>query len=234
MAQSFLRLSVAVILLAGAAALHASAPAASAHKTDAPAGRDAGADAISRLEAGNARFVASRAINPHQDSLRRVEVAAGQKPFAIILTCADSRVAPEILFDQGLGDLFVLRNAGNVVDDHVLGSIEYAVEHLGAPLIVVVGHSKCGAVGATVEGGHAPGHIGAIVRSIEPALKGAEGADKVDAVVRAHALLTAKAIAGSGPILSKAVEEGHVRVLAARYDITTGRVEFLKSKAPSH
>lgn len=190
--------------------------------------------ALQLLAEGNGRFVAGKLVHPNQDAWRRTELAGGQKPFAIVLTCADSRVAPELYFDRGLGDIFVLRNAGNVIDDHVLGSIEYAVEHLGAPLVVVVGHSSCGAVAATVAGGAAPGHIGSVVSSIAPALEAAAHAeDKVDAVVRAHAKRVAQAIADSDPILKKAVAAGHLQVVAARYDLATGKVEFLGEKAPA-
>lgn len=190
------------------------------------------ADPLLLLAKGNERFVTGEVIHPHQSGARRSELAAGQKPFAIVLTCADSRVAPEIYFDQGLGDIFVLRNAGNIVDNHILGSIEYAVEHLHASLVVVVGHSKCGAVAATVAGGHAPGHIGSIVESIAPSLDATKGAsDAVDAVVRANAQRMAAEIASTGPILSEAVKEGHVRVVAARYDLATGKVEFLEPVA---
>lgn len=192
------------------------------------------AHSLQVLIEGNGRFAAGKSVHPNQDPWRRAELAGGQKPFAIILTCADSRVAPELYFDQGLGDIFVLRNAGNVIDDHVLGSIEYAVEHLGAPLVVVVGHSKCGAVAATVAGGEAPGHIGSIVKSIQPALEaGAHSDDKVDAVVRAHAKRMAEAIASSAPILKHAVEAGHLKVVAARYDLATGKVEFFGEQGPA-
>ena len=102
----------------------------------------ADANAWKQLLDGNARFVSGRSTHPHQDGQRRAELAVGQKPFAVVIGCADSRTSPEILFDQGLGDLFVVRLAGNIVDDAALGSVEYAVEHLGARLIVVLGHEK--------------------------------------------------------------------------------------------
>lgn len=202
----------------------------------APAGKTGdAADALQRLKEGNGRFVSGEVTHPRQDGARRSETAGGQHPFAIILTCADSRVGPEIFFDQGIGDLFVIRNAGNVIDDHVLGTIEYGVEHLHTPLIVVVGHSKCGAVAASVAGGEFPGHIGSIVKSIAPSVPaGAGAADPVDAVVRANAKHMAEQIAASKPIIAKAVEEGHVRVVAARYDIATGKVEFFESAAGGH
>lgn len=185
--------------------------------------------ALELLVAGNARFVAGHAIRPDQSLMRRAELVKGQQPFAIVLTCADSRVAPEIYFDQGLGSIFVIRNAGNVLDDHVVGSIEYAVEHLGAGLIVVVGHSKCGAVAATLAGGHAPGHLPSIVRSIEPAVKRSAGepGDKIDNAVRTNAQLVAAELQACGPMLSEAVARGNLKVVAARYDLASGKVRML-------
>jgi len=186
-------------------------------------------ESLAGLLAGNQRFVAGTASHPHQSADRRTALASGQQPFAIILTCADSRVSPEIYFDQGLGDLFVLRNAGNVLDDHTIGSIEYAVEHLHAGLIVVVGHEKCGAVAATVAGGHAPGHIHSIVESIAPALKAVQkqDGDKVANTVRENARRVAAILRDAEPILGEAVKSGHVKVVAACYDLATGRVEIL-------
>jgi carbonic anhydrase len=186
--------------------------------------------AVARLAEGNHRFVAGTSTHPDQNAERRRETAEGQHPFAIVLTCADSRLSPEIIFDQGIGDLFVVRNAGNLADDHVLGSIEYAVEHLHAPLVVVLGHTKCGAISAAVGGGEAPGHIKSIVEDLADAVSMAKKkpGDPVDHAVRIHAKLTAAAIASSAPILAEAVKAGHVQVVAARYDITTGTVEFLQ------
>jgi carbonic anhydrase len=192
----------------------------------------ASADPLQRLVAGNARFVSGEPVHPHQSSARRAELTTGQKPFAVVLTCADSRVAPEIYFDLGLGDIFVLRNAGNIVDENMLGSIEYAVEHLGSSLVVVVGHSKCGAVGAAVAGGEVPGHIAGIVRTIAPSVAAAaNSAEPVEAAVRANAERMAATIASTGPILSEAVKKGHLRVAAARYDLATGVVEFFDAPA---
>ena len=181
------------------------------------------------LMTGNARFVGDRARHPDQSEARRKEVAGKQEPFAIVLTCADSRLSPEIYFDQGLGDLFVIRNAGNVVDGHVLGSMEYAVDHLNVPLILVIGHERCGAVSAAVAGGHAPGHISEIVESIAPAVaatRDQEG-DAVDNAVITHAQMTAGLVKRSGPILAAAVKAGQLKVVAARYDLDSGRVIIL-------
>lgn len=185
--------------------------------------------ALARLTDGNKRFVAGALTHPAQSIERRAETAQGQHPFAVILTCADSRLSPEIIFDQGLGDLFVVRNAGNLVDDLVLGSIEYAVEHLHAPLIVVLGHTKCGAVSAAVAGGEAPGHIKSIVASLSPAvgLAKKKPGDPVDNAVRIAAKLSAAALAQNEPILGELVKAGKIKVLAARYDIANGQVEFL-------
>ncbi len=188
------------------------------------------AEALDKLMAGNQRFVEGRPVHPRQELERRAALAKGQTPFAIVLTCSDSRVAPELYFDQGLGDLFVIRNAGNVIDDHALGSMEYAFEHLGARLVIVVGHSKCGAVSAAVGGGHAPGHVQSIVDSIAPAaleVKDAPG-DKVDNAVRANARRVAESASRSEPILAEAVHDGKLTVLSARYDLETGKIEILK------
>ena len=186
--------------------------------------------ALNKLLEGNARFVAGTASHPDQSPERRAELASGQSPFAIVLTCSDSRVAPEIYFDQGLGDLFVLRNAGNVLDDHTIGSIEYAIEHLHAKLVIVVGHEKCGAVAATVAGGHEPGHIHTIVESIEPAFESvkAKDGDKIENTVRANARRVAELLGRVEPIVGEAVKAGHVKVVAGRYDLTSGKVEILQ------
>jgi len=195
-----------------------------------PAAEAPSADtALAQLLAGNKRFVAGEVTHPDQSADRRIAQAGGQTPFAIILTCSDSRVAPELYFDQGIGSLFVIRNAGNVLDDHVIGSIEYAVEHLHVGLIVVVGHAKCGAVAATVAGGPAPGRIRSIVESIRPALASVKDqpGDKVDNVVRSHARRGADILAQVGPFIAEGVKAGKVKVVAARYDLTTGTVELL-------
>jgi carbonic anhydrase len=185
--------------------------------------------ALARLTEGNRRFVSGAPTHPRRTPDRRTEVAAGQHPFAVIVTCADSRLSPEIIFDEGIGDLFVIRNAGNLLDDHVLGSIEYAVEHLHTPLVIVLGHTKCGAVSAAVAGGEAPGHVKSIVQSLEPAVAMAKKkpGDTVDNAVRIAARLSAAAVAQAEPILGESVKAGHLKVVAARYDISTGQVEFL-------
>jgi carbonic anhydrase len=185
--------------------------------------------ALDRLMKGNKRYVAHKEIHPDNSLARRKELLKGQNPFALILGCADSRVPPELVFDQGLGDLFVIRDAGNVVDDEVLGSIEYAVEHLKTPLIVVLGHDKCGAVTAAVEKAEAPGHIRTVVEYIRPSVEESanEPGDKVHNCVVANARRIARMIRESEPILKEAVANGKIKVVAANYEIETGRVVLL-------
>lgn len=181
-------------------------------------------DALTRLERGNARAAAGRPRHPNISSARRLEVAKGQHPFAVVVSCSDSRVPPEVVFDQGIGDLFVVRTAGNVVDDVALGSIEYAVEHLGPSLIVVLGHERCGAVTAAIGGGEAPGHVAKIVEAIRPAVESTanvEG-DRVDAAARENVRRVAEAIESDAP-----VAERHATVVGMLYDLDTGRVEKL-------
>jgi carbonic anhydrase len=172
-------------------------------------------------------------FHPNESIEARAKLATGQAPFAAILGCADSRVPPEIVFDHGLGDLFVVRVAGNIVEDAGSGSFEYAVEHLGTPLIVVLAHERCGAVKATVEtleaGGEAPGHIAELVRKLKPAVEKSKAnpGDKIDNAVRENAKRMAAELAGLEPILKEKVEQGKLKVVAMRYDLDTGAVEVL-------
>ena len=186
--------------------------------------------ALERLLAGNQRYVAARQEHPHQTPARRAELSGGQHPFAIVLGCADSRVPPEVIFDQGLGDLFVVRVAGNVVDDVVLGSIEYAAAHLHTPLIVVLGHSRCGAIGATVAGGELEGHLPDLAAAIQPAVDRARDlpGDLLDNAVVANATMVAQQLRSSEPVLSELVHAGKLKVVAARYDLDTGIVAPVK------
>ena len=189
--------------------------------------------ALDRLVEGNVRYVSGKAQHPRQDEARRTEVAAGQKPYAVIVGCSDSRTSPEILFDQGLGDLFVTRLAGNVVDDTALGSIEFAVAKLGARVIVVLGHEKCGAVSAAVDsvknGTALPAHLGSFVDPIKPAAEASKGepGDAVDNAVRANVELVVKKLKASSPILEPLVKSGELIIVGARYDLDNGKVEFL-------
>lgn len=185
--------------------------------------------ALKELVDGNQRYSAAKLQHPDQTEGRRVEVAQGQHPFALILSCSDSRVPPEIVFDQGLGDLFVIRTAGNISDDIVLGSIEFGVEELGISLIMVLGHERCGAVTAAVNGEHVPGHIEAVVKAIQPAVEKVkdQSGDKVDNAVKANALMVAEQLQKSEPILAEKVKAGKLKIVAARYDLDSGLVEML-------
>ena len=195
-------------------------------------------EALLKLSAGNARFAygaRARSARPGEDVDRRNEVAKGQHPFAAILTCADSRVAPELLFDQSLGDLFVIRNAGNLAEPVGEGSLEYAIDHLGVQLIIVLGHSACGAVTAVAGAADPlPGHLLAIQREM-PGLKAfadtqrATGADQpavVAAAVKRNADDQAAALLSESPVLAAAVQEHKIMVVAAVYDLTSGLVTF--------
>jgi carbonic anhydrase len=191
------------------------------------------ADALARLKAGNQRFIAGKLQHPHQNPKRRAELATGQRPFAIVLGCADSRTSPEVLFDQGLGDLFVIRVAGNVLDDHVLASIEYAVDHLGTQLIVVLGHQRCGAVQAAKETldskAEAPAHINSLVAAIRAAVEATRGAD-LEATIKANTDNVVQSLRSSEPVLKKEVEAGAITVLGAYYNLDTGAVAFTEEK----
>jgi len=191
-------------------------------------------EALRRLEQGNARFVAGRVSETTPASIAEIrrKVAQVQKPFAIIVGCSDSRVGPEVLFDQKVGDIFVVRTAGEVVDSIGLGSIEYAVAHLGSPLIVVLGHERCGAVSAAVAGAKEPGHIAAVLKAIQPAVNRAKGqpGDPVENAVRAQAIDVAAYLKAAGPILKEAVRSGKLKVIAARYDLDSGKVSLLSAK----
>jgi len=193
------------------------------------------ASPLDALKSGNDRFVQGHPIHQHQDIDRRTEVAQGQHPIAIIVGCSDSRVPPEIVFDQGLGDLFVVRVAGNIVDDHALGSIEYAAEHLHATLIVVLGHDRCGAVQAAVSSPDAPGHIQSIVDAIRPAVKAAttQPGNLLDNAIDENVRRVVADLQTSEPILRPEVETGHLQILGARYNLDTGAVRFFPADIPT-
>jgi carbonic anhydrase len=181
--------------------------------------------ALNKLKEGNARFAGSTTSTARPTAAKRAETAQGQHPFAVILGCADSRVSPEIIFDQNIGDLFVIRTAGDLVDDHALGSIEYAVEHLGTRLVVVLGHTKCGAVTAAVASSKAPGHIQSLVDDIEPAVEAVQGkaGDTTELAVKENARRVAEAIRKRADLGELAKE---VRIIFAIYDLASGKIEW--------
>ncbi|MCW6054000.1 carbonic anhydrase [Microcoleus sp. A2-C5] len=184
--------------------------------------------ALKQLMDGNKRFVDRKRTNPHQDLSRLTEVAKGQKPFAAILGCADSRFPSEIIFDQGFGDLFVCRVAGNVVTPEELGSLEFGTLLLGAKVLMVVGHENCGAVGATLKGGEVPGQIGSLVDSIKPAVESSKNqpGDHLENAVKANVLLQAKRLKAS-PVISKLIEENKLKVVGGYYDLDTGAISIV-------
>lgn len=184
--------------------------------------------ALKRLLDGNDRYTTKGLIHPDQTTNRRLDVAIGQRPFAMILGCADSRVPPEIVFDQGLGDLFVIRVAGNILDDAILGSIEYAAEVLQVPLVFVLGHERCGAVSAAVKRAPVPGHISTLIQAIQPAVdrSNQETGDKVDNVVRANIKFVVEEMRNSSPI-GEFVKQDKLKIVGGRYDLDTGTVELI-------
>jgi len=205
--------------------LAAAKPAATPHP--------AASSIIARLMAGNARYMAGKTI--HGDlTARRDELTTSQRPFAMILSCADSRVPPELIFDEGLGDLFVVRIAGNYAETGGIGSFEYAFAHFDSPFLMVLGHSNCGAVHATVDAygnpkASAPGDIAAIVNAITPAVKATAGkpGDKYVNAIAANARMNAAKLASQKPILGPAVAAKKLEVVSAVYDLKTGKVNLL-------
>ncbi len=199
-------------------------------RADAPSSVSAD-DALKTLLAGNQRFVQGRltSVSSKEIERRRAELAQGQKPFAIVLCCSDSRVGPEIVFDQELGNIFVVRTAGEVLDDAGIGSIEYAVAHLGSPLLLVLGHEQCGAVAAAVSGAKEPGHIADIVKAIQPAVEQTKGqpGNPVENAVRANALDIASRLRSTSPVISEKVKAGRLKVMAATLSLKTGQVELV-------
>jgi carbonic anhydrase len=186
--------------------------------------------ALTQLIRGNERFVAGWPDRPNQSARRRREVSeTGQQPFAIILSCADSRVPPEIIFDQGLGDLFVIRVAGNILSEEILGTIEYAVEHMHVPLIVVLGHDKCGAITAAVEGVETRNHVQVLLEALRPAIAAAKAGsgDVISNAIDANVQQAVAALQNSEPVLSLAWTAGHVKIVGARYNLDTGEVKLI-------
>ncbi len=210
------------------ASLQAADPAAAPPK---PGNAISADEALERLKAGNLRYV-SGSLEANDFSTEREALAKGQNPYAIILGCADSRVAPELAFDEERGDLFVVRVAGNFVNDDNLASIEYAVKFLGTPLIVVLGHESCGAVDAAVkvvtQDAELPGHLPGLIESIEPAVEAVEGkeGDLLANAIGENVSLNVKELQESTPILAEAVKAGDLQVVGAVYNLDSGKVEF--------
>lgn len=188
-------------------------------------------ESLEKLVQGNKRFVELKQKHPDEDKKRRKEMLKGQHPFVVILSCSDSRVPPELIFDQGLGDIFEIRNAGNVLDEHVIGSIEYAVMHCGVKLIVIMGHQDCGAIAATLSGVSETKYIKSLEDSIQPAVddckrKGLEV--NSDNVVKAHVQQDINELLSQDTELVKYMKEHNVKIVPAYYHLDTGVVDFEK------
>ena len=188
-------------------------------------------EAIQRLKDGNARYVRGESLHPHTAPETRRSLIDGQKPFAAILGCADSRAVPELAFDTSIGELFVVRVAGNVTSPENNGSLEYAVEHLGVQLIVVLGHQRCGAVTAALQGYDGPGQIHSIVDAIQPAIEEAKDldGDPLENAIHCNVKRMVHLLEQQDPILSKAVQDNQIRVIPACYQLDTGAVDFFES-----
>ncbi len=194
------------------------------------------ADAVlAELKAGNAHYVAKTYQRPHQTAARQQELASNQSPHCAILTCADSRVPPEIIFDQGLGDIFDVRVAGNVAGDDEVASIEYAAEHLHVPLVVVMGHSHCGAVTAALEGGALPGKLPTLIAALGPAVNQSahESGDRLENAIRDNVVYVVQQLRAAKPVLSELVATGKLRIVGAVYSLDTGKVDWLPAGAAS-
>ncbi|MEH1098072.1 carbonic anhydrase [Micromonospora sp. CPCC 205561] len=193
--------------------------------------------ALAELHAGNRRFVTGSPRHPNQDADHRAAVADGQHPFAVIVGCSDSRLAAEIIFDRGLGDLFVVRTAGHTIGPEVLGSVEYAVTVLRTPLVVVLGHDSCGAVqaarAADATGTRPAGHLCAVVDAVVPSLRraAAEGVDDLERIVDIHIANTVEAMLERSAVLAAEVTAGRCGVVGMSYRLSAGEVSTVASVA---
>jgi carbonic anhydrase len=182
---------------------------------------------LTRLIEGNQRYVAGKLERPNQNKERISESSTGQSPFAIILSCADSRAIPELIFDTGLGDLFVVRVAGNIANTSSIASIEYAVANLGSSLIVVMGHQSCGAVTAAVEGGDLGKNLNHLVDHIKPAISKARDPHSIDEVIHVNAIHTKESLLKNSTIIAEAFQSKTLDIVSAYYSLETGKVEWL-------
>lgn len=195
--------------------------------------------ALNLLRQGNTGYLTDSPVRAAQGRARRLELARTQNPFAVLVSCSDSRVPPELLFGRGLGELFIVRNAGNTVDTVALGSMEYAVSQLGVTLVVVMGHERCGAVEAAVsavtKGVNYPGSIGKMIETIIPAVLRAQ-ADRGDLVDKAVRRNVSRVVDGlrtaSEPMLLTPLSQGKLKIVGARYDLDNGSVDFFDTEPP--
>ena len=185
--------------------------------------------ALEKLIQGNERYVNSETVCHNDWTAKRTAVAQGQTPFAVVVCCSDSRVPPELIFDQTLGALFVVRVAGNIVDDFAIGSIEYGVNILGATFVLVLGHSNCGAVDAAIKELKFDNHIQSVLTAIQPAVNATKGesGNLLEKTIKANVLNVEKTLKSSRPVLAKLLEEGKLHISGGYYDLDSGKVEFL-------
>lgn len=191
-------------------------------------------DGLTTLMEGNKRFMENHPIHPDQTLERIRNLKKGQHPFAVVVSCSDSRVPPELVFDQGLGDLFVIRNAGNIIGDYELGSVEYAVEHLHTPLVIVLGHTLCGAIGAFIEHKHdsIPNHIQKIVDYIKAEPEEMELREDIPnyyaEAIKANVLHGVHILRESEPVLAELVKNNQVTIVGFIFDLETGKINLVK------
>jgi carbonic anhydrase len=210
----------------------AAIPALAQHHDEAP--QPPAAEVLRDLTEGNARFASGAPKHPHAGLDRVHEVAGAQRPHAVILTCSDSRVPPEVVFDQGIGDLFVVRVAGNVANNDQIGSSEYAIEHFNSPLLVVLGHSQCGAVSAVVNGdavskdiGRMVVHIGESVTKVRKDRPMLKGTDLVAASVQANVQKTVEDLRRGSDIIGGRVRDGKLKIVGGVYNLADGKVAWV-------
>ncbi len=188
---------------------------------------------LALLKEGNQRYAAGQSRHPNQDAARRsLTVSDGQKPFASILACSDSRSPVEVIFDRGVGELFVIRVVGNVADETQIATIEYGVEHLGTPLLVVLGHTGCGAVGAACKGGSLPGHLPALIRRIQPAVDKARAVATtperlIPTAIQANVWVQIEEVVFQSSIVREKLKEGALQIVGGVYDLEKGSVSWL-------
>ncbi len=187
------------------------------------------------LKDGNERFVSGKLNSVTADEMmqRRAELAGGQKPFAVLVCCSDSRVGPEIVFDQELGNIFVVRTAGQVLDPAGIGSIEYAVAHLGSPLIMVLGHESCGAVAAAVADAKEPGHIADVIKAIRPAVEQTKDmkGNPLNNAIEANVQDIVEHLKKTGPIISEKFKKGQIKIVGGVLSLGSGKVNMVPDKA---
>jgi carbonic anhydrase len=187
-------------------------------------------EALERLLTGNRRYVAMRQIHPRQTTIHRETLLEGQNPFAAVVSCSDSRVPSELIFDQGLGDLFIVRTAGHAANELVLASVEFAVYALHVPLIMVLGHAQCGAISAVIRSANLPGHLPQLMDRLKSALETVDlqAPDALEQSTRANSRLTAKYLATHSPVLQSALQENRLKIVTAYYHLDNGRVDIFE------